>query len=103
MEKSGLSPPTMGRVINSHHLLLCAAHYRTVLRRRYRDECRKPRSTSALLIDYAERGLSGAAVAFGGAINFIGLMAPHISRKLVGPSFGALIPVSALTGSYFCC
>jgi iron complex transport system permease protein len=43
--------------------------------------------------------LSGAAVAFGGAINFIGLMAPHISRKLVGPSFGALIPVSALTGS----
>ncbi|MDF2648116.1 MAG: iron transporter permease [Paenibacillus sp.] len=43
--------------------------------------------------------LAGAAVAFGGAINFIGLMAPHISRKLVGPSFGALIPVSALTGS----
>lgn len=43
--------------------------------------------------------LSGAAVAFGGAINFIGLMAPHISRRLVGPSFGALIPVSALTGS----
>ncbi|MGG1517519.1 iron ABC transporter permease [Paenibacillus oryzisoli] len=43
--------------------------------------------------------LSGAAVAFGGAINFIGLMAPHISRKLVGPSFGSLLPVSALTGS----
>ncbi|MDR6554096.1 iron ABC transporter permease [Paenibacillus qinlingensis] len=43
--------------------------------------------------------LSGAAVAFGGAIGFIGLMAPHISRKLVGPSFGSLIPVSALTGS----
>ncbi|MFC5447657.1 FecCD family ABC transporter permease [Paenibacillus aestuarii] len=43
--------------------------------------------------------LSGAAVAFGGAINFIGLMAPHMARKLVGPSFGALVPVSALTGS----
>ncbi|NEW08430.1 iron ABC transporter permease [Paenibacillus sp. SYP-B3998] len=43
--------------------------------------------------------LAGAAVAFGGAINFIGLMAPHIARKLVGPSFGALVPVSALTGS----
>jgi iron complex transport system permease protein len=43
--------------------------------------------------------LSGAAVAFGGAINFIGLMAPHIARKFVGPSFGSLIPVSALTGS----
>ncbi|NOU63406.1 iron chelate uptake ABC transporter family permease subunit [Paenibacillus sp. LMG 31461] len=43
--------------------------------------------------------LAGAAVAFGGAISFIGLMAPHISRKLVGPSFGSLIPVSAFTGA----
>ncbi|TXK84765.1 iron ABC transporter permease [Paenibacillus sp. N3.4] len=43
--------------------------------------------------------LAGVAVAFGGAINFIGLMAPHLSRRLVGPSFGALVPVSALTGS----
>ncbi|MCZ8515604.1 iron ABC transporter permease [Paenibacillus filicis] len=38
-------------------------------------------------------------VAFGGAINFIGLLAPHIGRKLVGPSFGALLPVSALCGA----
>ncbi|OXM87939.1 FecCD family ABC transporter permease [Paenibacillus rigui] len=43
--------------------------------------------------------LAGAAVAFGGAISFIGLMAPHIARKLVGPSFGALLPVSALMGA----
>ncbi|SFL84938.1 iron complex transport system permease protein [Paenibacillus sp. 1_12] len=43
--------------------------------------------------------LAGAAVAFGGAIGFIGLMAPHIARKLVGPSFGALLPVSALMGA----
>lgn len=43
--------------------------------------------------------LAGAAAAFGGAIGFIGLMAPHIARKLVGPSFGALIPVSALIGA----
>ncbi|KEQ23856.1 FecCD family ABC transporter permease [Paenibacillus tyrfis] len=43
--------------------------------------------------------LGGAAVAFGGAIGFIGLMAPHMARKLVGPAFGALVPVSALIGA----
>jgi len=43
--------------------------------------------------------LAGAAVAIGGTINFIGLMAPHIARKLVGPSYGGVIPVSALIGS----
>ncbi|WP_372660471.1 FecCD family ABC transporter permease [Cohnella sp.] len=43
--------------------------------------------------------LAGAAVAIGGAIAFIGLMAPHIARKLVGPAFGSLLPVSALLGA----
>jgi iron complex transport system permease protein len=43
--------------------------------------------------------LAGAAVAIGGAIAFIGLMAPHMARKLVGPSFGGLLPVSALLGA----
>lgn len=42
--------------------------------------------------------LAGAAVAVGGAISFIGLIAPHITRKLVGPSFGGVLPVSALIG-----
>lgn len=42
--------------------------------------------------------LAGGAVAFAGGIGFVGLMAPHIGRKLVGPSYGALIPVSALIG-----
>ncbi|RSL35034.1 iron ABC transporter permease [Salibacterium salarium] len=43
--------------------------------------------------------LAGSAVAIGGAIGFIGLIAPHIARKLVGPSFGGVIPVSAIIGS----
>jgi len=43
--------------------------------------------------------LAGAGVAIGGAISFIGLMAPHIARRLVGSSFGLLLPVSALIGS----
>ncbi|MGG3891179.1 FecCD family ABC transporter permease [Metabacillus fastidiosus] len=44
-------------------------------------------------------GLVGVAVAFAGGIGFVGLMAPHIARKLVGSSFGSLLPVSALIGA----
>ncbi len=43
--------------------------------------------------------LTGSAVAFAGVIGFVGLMAPHIGRRLVGSSFGALLPVSALIGA----
>jgi iron complex transport system permease protein len=43
--------------------------------------------------------LAGAGVAFGGAIGFIGLLAPHIARKIVGPTFGALVPAAALVGA----
>ncbi|MBB3113260.1 iron complex transport system permease protein [Paenibacillus phyllosphaerae] len=43
--------------------------------------------------------LAGSAVAIGGAIGFIGLMAPHMARKLVGASFGSVLPVSALIGA----
>lgn len=42
--------------------------------------------------------LAGAAVAMAGGIAFIGLMAPHLARKLVGPAFGGLLPVAALVG-----
>lgn len=43
--------------------------------------------------------LIGGAVSFAGGIGFVGLMAPHIARKLVGSSFGALLPASALIGA----
>ncbi|WP_110113803.1 iron ABC transporter permease [Bacillus sp. CGMCC 1.16541] len=43
--------------------------------------------------------LTGSAVAFAGGISFVGLLAPHIARRLVGSSFGALLPVSALIGA----
>lgn len=42
--------------------------------------------------------LIGGSVAFAGGIGFVGLMAPHMARRLVGSSFGALLPVSALLG-----
>ncbi|MBT2758321.1 iron ABC transporter permease [Mesobacillus foraminis] len=42
--------------------------------------------------------LIGGSVAFAGGIGFVGLMAPHMARRLVGSDFGALLPVSALLG-----
>ena len=32
-------------------------------------------------------------------IGFVGLMAPHISRRLVGSLYGALLPVAAIVGA----
>ena len=43
--------------------------------------------------------LTGAAVAAAGPIGFVGLVAPHICRILVGPDHRALIPASALCGA----
>ncbi|TCP69910.1 FecCD family ABC transporter permease [Baia soyae] len=43
---------------------------------------------------------AGVAVAYGGGISFVGLMAPHIARRLVGSNYGALLPISALIGGF---
>ncbi|WP_181347293.1 iron chelate uptake ABC transporter family permease subunit [Thalassobacillus sp. CUG 92003] len=43
--------------------------------------------------------LTGVAVAFAGGVGFVGLMAPHMARRLVGSSYGGLIPVAALVGA----
>lgn len=43
-------------------------------------------------------GLAGACVSVSGSISFVGLMAPHIARRLVGPRHHILIPVCALVG-----
>jgi iron complex transport system permease protein len=42
--------------------------------------------------------LAGATVATAGTIGFVGLMAPHLSRQLVGASHEGLIPTTALMG-----
>ncbi|GGE58857.1 FecCD family ABC transporter permease [Priestia taiwanensis] len=44
-------------------------------------------------------GLAGACVAAGGGISFIGLMAPHIARQIVGSKHQVLLPTAALIGS----
>ncbi|BAY65764.1 iron(III) dicitrate transport system permease protein [Calothrix brevissima NIES-22] len=42
--------------------------------------------------------LAGAGVATAGSIGFVGLIAPHIGRQLVGTNHQGLIPTSALLG-----
>lgn len=48
-----------------------------------------------LLISVA---LAGASVATAGTIGFVGLMAPHLARQLVGSAHQGLMPTAALAG-----
>jgi len=43
--------------------------------------------------------LAAASVAVAGGIAFLGLVAPHLSRRLVGGKFQRLIPVTAVVGA----
>lgn len=44
-------------------------------------------------------GLAASAVAAAGAVAFVGLIAPHLARMLVGAQHRALIPTAALLGA----
>jgi iron complex transport system permease protein len=44
-------------------------------------------------------GLAAAAVAVAGPVSFVGLLAPHIARRLVGGGHAALIPAAAMAGA----
>jgi iron complex transport system permease protein len=63
-------------------------------------------SSLGILVEKERRGLLTAAVALAascvavsGSIGFTGLIAPHLARRLVGPSHSTLLPVCALTGA----
>ena len=45
--------------------------------------------------------LAGASVSFAGLLGFVGLIVPHIARKLVGGESGRLIPFCAIAGGGF--
>lgn len=51
--------------------------------------------TLLLLISVA---LAASSVATAGSIGFVGLIAPHLARQLVGPAHEGLLPTAALTG-----
>lgn len=42
--------------------------------------------------------LAGVSTSVAGSISFLGLVSPHIARKIVGPKHKKLIPISALIG-----
>lgn len=50
----------------------------------------------AILVSVA---LAGGSVAAAGTIGFVGLIAPHVARRLVGPLHGAALPATALCGA----
>ena len=52
-----------------------------------------------ILLLAAAVALAGACVAVSGGIGFVGLIAPHLARKLVGPRHQVLLPACALTGA----
>lgn len=43
--------------------------------------------------------LAGSSVSVGGGISFLGLIAPHITRRLVGAGHQSVLPISALLGA----
>jgi iron complex transport system permease protein len=43
--------------------------------------------------------LTATAVAFSGVIGFVGLVSPHIVRRVQGPNYQTLLPASALVGA----
>jgi len=45
--------------------------------------------------------LTGSAVATSGTIGFVGLVAPHICRRVFGPKHSLLIPMSVIFGGVF--
>jgi iron complex transport system permease protein len=48
---------------------------------------------------FAAVGLAASCVAVSGGIGFVGLIGPHLGRRLVGSKHQLLLPVSALIGS----
>lgn len=56
-------------------------------------ECERRRLLAAAV------ALAAACVAVSGAISFVGLIAPHLARRLSGPEHRILLPVCALTGA----
>ena len=45
--------------------------------------------------------LAGAAVSFAGLLSFVGLIVPHVARKLVSSESGKLLPFCAICGAGF--
>ena len=56
-----------------------------------------PRARAALTA--VAVGASGLACAVGGGLTFVGLVCPHMARRLTGPNFRTLVPACVLVGA----
>jgi iron complex transport system permease protein len=45
--------------------------------------------------------MTGGAIAVAGVIGFVGLLAPHMVRALIGPDNRKLVPIAGLMGAAF--
>ncbi|MEH7503062.1 iron ABC transporter permease [Neobacillus drentensis] len=52
------------------------------------------------LLLLAAVALAGFSVAAGGGIAFLGLVAPHIAKRLIGPKHQLFLPITAMLGSF---
>lgn len=57
-----------------------------------------PIERNRFLLMLLSAALASGAAAVGGGISFVGLIAPHISRKLTNSAFENILPLSALIG-----
>ncbi len=51
------------------------------------------------LLVFMSAALAAASVAVAGTVGFVGLMAPHVARRLVGNSHQGLLPVAGVSGA----
>ncbi|MCM3337667.1 iron ABC transporter permease [Paenibacillus sp. MER TA 81-3] len=52
-----------------------------------------------LILITAAVGLAASSVAIGGGIGFVGLLGPHIARRLAGPQHQYMLPITAGVGA----
>jgi len=77
----------------SHELDLLALGYETA------QSLGMPAKKTRLLLLVMAAALAGGAVSFAGLLGFVGLIVPHIMRRLMGEESGLLLPASALGGA----
>jgi iron complex transport system permease protein len=53
------------------------------------------------LVFFVASAATGAAVALAGMVGFVGLIVPHVVRRVIGPDHRLLVPGSALFGAAF--
>jgi iron complex transport system permease protein len=54
-----------------------------------------------LIVLLAASLAAAAAVSVAGIIGFVGLLAPHVIRLLLGPDYRRLLPLAAMLGASF--